>query len=248
MILEMNVIDYDKKILNQFQYEYDQDTTIYDLITTMDIMPFQIERYDLFYSYYDSSEGIDYAFVKYILNKNGNYEWLIPIEECKLVDFIEFYHIDTLRIYQRLGGIGAAVGGPDFDWIVILLMLEHAYLYGDKVLRVLEMASFSKKAIESIRRKIHTTFLNPEKKIPKNIVDEAILQKDYWAVADFAFRFDVDKESVPFILEWYGYIYDQKQQLYFFNQSMHDKHEKKYQDKLEKFRREHAISIRDENN
>ena len=187
--------------------------------------------------FYDRSnfavEPTGNTILNYIIH-DEKIEWLVPIEECIIEDYLETYKLNEIVLFtsRDIGGLSF----PEVDWICICNMLV-------SIGQVLSLAIDVYEA-KRICSEFCQKFINYKRgKIPANIVEDLIKSRDFWAFSDIKMRLNLEIDnSVIVLLYLAGYLYDEKTNLYYFNKTLSQKNQKEFIKAVNEYLETHDVN------
>lgn len=184
--------------------EYDDKTKITDLIN---------EYPNSKYFCCENSSFKNGNFFISFLVLNGKCQWLIPYDECLVKDYVDtYFETDNYPIikFEELRQIGGVSPWQIYEFINII----------STIFNFLDDVNKLKQWVDK-RLKISDMYVGIDD------LENSIIFKKHYALNDFCFEFDIDKECAKVLLKFFGYEYFEEYELYMYVPALHEKNKKK---------------------
>ncbi|WP_288343075.1 hypothetical protein [uncultured Dubosiella sp.] len=177
---------------------------------------------------------------------NGKIQWNVPISYLTLEDYLEEFPIDEIALIRVPYGVGG-ISFPGIEWELICSIFQNIYDFGTVACTIYGLYEISqdKELISKIINKIRNIFLNEKNGIVEiKTVIQFITSKKHWALKDFEFQMSLeeDEELAKFLLEFAGYLYSEKYDLYFFNEECAQKGKAELQELVNNYLQTYSIN------
>ena len=222
----IKVIVKDHNNIYEKLYSYDTDNTFKDLF----------ELFDIDGCYLDGQGSIfpknGTSVLKYVIH-NGRVEWIIPLEECTIEDYLKTYNLEEIRLYKpsEIGGVSL----PEVEWNSILEALKQGKDFLEIILTLWEL----KKLIKEFKEK----FVNYKRGcVPIDFIDSFIKKRQCWSKSELKMRLQLEEDkSAEVLLHSAGYIYDKETNLYYYNEVLSQKNKDNFIKCVNEYLENHEI-------
>lgn len=199
------------------EFEYTKETTFKELLHYLNMSDVCTDNINAIIHINQNKDTNLY--LKYIVH-DGKFEWHYPLFQCTIQEYLETYSLDRIVLFEpkEIGGIFL----PEVDWQIFFQMIQTGFTYLGYGLATYEAA----KIIEELKEKY---ILHREIPVSLNTVQKAIKSKNIWSLNEFIYLFSMETgDTAKMLLSCAGYIYNEDNDLYFYNKTLEEKNKKKF--------------------